>query len=607
LPDTLDEEAVLIIKDDGDGMTFDNCENKYLNVGWCRRGNNPTEHSLRKHRPILGRKGIGKFAGFGIARVIHVETVSKSTGEKTVFDLDVDKLRGDNYVEEGGEIEGLYFDPDEASRKNSGTTIILKRLSLQRNIPQSQFARGIARRFLLHQRVDDFKIYVDDESIPPDEDLSKVEFLFPRDYTDAERPAGLSIGRNEWGEEQLSDGRKVTWRIYFYKDTIDEEELQGISIFANGKMVQYPFFFNLSGGLGGQAGQAYMSGQLEADFVDELPIDPISPERQRINWDLPDTAPMLAWGQKRVKDLLRLWHDKKGEKRREQLEQKVATFSDRLEKLPTHENKIVKRVLTKLGGMTALSQEHYEEVGLAVLTSWEEGRLHDLIEVMAEKEELTEHDLLKILIEAEVLSALGVAEAAKTKLLTIANLKERLDKNQLEDAVRDYIANHPWLISPLWETFDVERSVNNIIQKVAKNAGLMDPEYAGRIDLVLSSGNQLLVLEFMKPGLKIDWDHMGRFERYVREIRKAIDSQTASRFRYVTGYIIADRASEEPAFIDKIQSLERDGMYATDWGGLLSDAKAQWNDFLHILAGRGGGDPRLKSLLEPDQRSTHPK
>jgi hypothetical protein len=578
-------------------MRFDDCENRYLNVGWCRRGNNPTEHSIGKKRPILGRKGIGKFAGFGIARLMHIETVSKSTGEKTVFDLDVDKLREGKYVEEGGEIDALYSDPDEATKNTKGTTIVLKRLTLQRNISGPQFARSMARRFLLHQRVDDFKIFVDDKPLPSDEDLSEVEFLFPRDYKVEERPTGLSIGNDGWGEEQLSNGKTVRWRIYFYKETIDEEELQGVSIFANGKLAQVPFFFNLSGGLGGQAGQSYMSGQIEANYVDELMTDPISSERQRINWDLTETSPLLVWGQKRVKDLLRLWHDKRGEKRREQLEQKVATFSDRLEKLPPHESKIVKRVLTKLGGMTALSQQHYEEVGVAVLTSWEEGRLHDLIAEIAEREDFNEQDLLKVLLEAEVLSALGVAEAAKTKLLTIANLKERLDKKQLENAVRNYIAKHPWLISPIWETFKVEQSVNDVIREAADTAGLTLPEYAGRTDLVLSSGNRLLVLEFMRPGLKIDWDHISRFERYVLEIRKVVGSRTAGRFRYVTGYVVADRISDEGAFNDKIQSLLRDDMYANDWSGLLSNAKAQWKDFLDILVGRGGGDPRLKALL----------
>ena len=600
LPDNIDEKAVLTITDSGVGMTFNDCENKYLNVGWNRRGDNAKELSPEKGRPILGRKGIGKLAGFGIARIIRVETVSKYTGEKTVFELDIEKLRGNEYYVEGGELLAEYLEPSEERKKDHGTKIMLKSLILGRNISKTQFPRSMARRFLLYQRADDFKISVDDVPIPNDEDYSKIEFIFPRDYND-KKPEGLKID-GEWGEEILSDGKTIRWRVFLYRETIDEKELQGVAVFANGKLAQVPFFFNLSGGLGGQAGQSYMSGQVEADFVDELPVDLIAPERQRINWELPETAPLLEWGQKRVKQLLVIWHDRRGEKRRVELENKVAGFSERLEKLPKHEAKTVKQMLTKLGGISSLPQSQYEDMGEAILTSWEEGRLRELISTIAEAEELTEAELLNILIEAEVLSALGVAEAAKTKLEAIAHLKERLEKRDLETAVRDHIANHPWIISPRWETFKVEKSLKKVIEAAAKKVGFDKDEYKGRTDLVLSSGNQLLVLEFMRPGLKLDWDHVSRFERYVREIRRAVKVNTASGFTYVTGHIIADSLDKEAAIIDKIESLQREDMFASDWNGLLENAKSSWKDFLKILVGRGHGDERLKTLLEDGKK-----
>jgi Protein of unknown function (DUF3987) len=61
----------------------------------------------RAGRPLLGRKGIGKFAGFGIARIVEIETVSAKTGERTVFSLDLQKLRSDEFVGESQEIDVL--------------------------------------------------------------------------------------------------------------------------------------------------------------------------------------------------------------------------------------------------------------------------------------------------------------------------------------------------------------------------------------------------------------------------------------------------------------------------------------------------------------------
>ncbi len=118
LPQRLADGAELVIKDDGVGMAFQECEKKYLNVGFSRRGDNPNECSVEKKRPVMGRKGIGKFAGFGIAEIIRVETTSKATGERTTFELDIKELRGEQYAStDRKDIAEEYLDPNEKRKK----------------------------------------------------------------------------------------------------------------------------------------------------------------------------------------------------------------------------------------------------------------------------------------------------------------------------------------------------------------------------------------------------------------------------------------------------------------------------------------------------------
>src|SRR5437879_3554781 len=67
---TLDEKGHAIeIKDDGHGMTPEEAQNFYLFVGKDRR-NDPRRGgtSRKKNRPVMGRKGIGKLAPFGVCR-----------------------------------------------------------------------------------------------------------------------------------------------------------------------------------------------------------------------------------------------------------------------------------------------------------------------------------------------------------------------------------------------------------------------------------------------------------------------------------------------------------------------------------------------------------
>jgi hypothetical protein len=600
LPEVGDEGSVIQIEDDGLGMTLRQCEERYLNVGWCRRGDKPEERSAEKCRYVLGRKGIGKFAGFGIAEVIRVDTTSKETGERTVFELNVNKLRSGEYVSvERVEIPVLeYQDPSEAPKAKHGTTITLKTLLLLRRPSASQFARSMARKFLLHQRQADFKITVNDDPLPDSVDFAAIQYVFPRDYVNGEKPPGLrEIDEGGWGAETIGS-RTIRWRFLFHRETIDEEELRGIGVFTNGKLAQSPFLFNLTGGLGGQHGVEYLSGQVEADYLDTQPADLIAPERQRINWEHPESEPLLEWGQQRVRQLLRIWRERRGSDRVKELEKKVSGFAGRLGKLQPHESRTVKGALTKLAQVPTLNKQQFDELGDAVLSAWERGRLRELIDRISQSEALSPEELVSILVEAQVLTALNMAEAVKTRLLTIGGLKLRIQRRELETAVRDYISKNPWLISPQWETFRVEKSVQNFAKEMASQAELVGEKWEGRVDLALASGIQLLIIEFMRPGLRLDWEHIQRFERYVRLIRTNVEANTAGQFKIVTGYIVADGIEADPVNLGKIKSLKNEDMHALDWETLLSHALAEWREFLEALADRAPSDERLRVLTE---------
>ena len=594
LPDSNSDDAKVVIADDGHGLTFQECEDIYLNIGFCRRGKKSVARTA-EGRVVLGRKGIGKFAGFGIARVIHVDTISKRTGERTSFEMDLDEVTGDEYMNEGGSLNAKYVGPDEVRKGKHGTKITLRRLTTQKSISKSQFPTSMARRFLLHQTVSEFQINVDGKQIPMSADLGGVEFSFPRDYRENEVPDGMSK-KGSRGVEKIGNGETIEWEIHFYRNTIGDEELQGVTVFSNIKLAHHPFFFNLSGGLGGQHGQSYMSGYVVADYLDRLAEDVMSAERQRVKWDREETKPLLRWGQARVKELLRLWHDRRGESKQRALEERLVSFSARLEKLPRHEASTVKKTLIKLGGIPSLTDKQYESTANAILTAWETGRLGELMKRMESANELSSDQFLYMLVEAEVISALNVAEVINTKIMAIRQLGRLIEKRAFEDDVRNHLAENPWILSPQWDTFSREESVNSIIKKAADRTGLLDKRYQGRIDLTLSAGQHLLVLEFMRPGLKLDWDHLNRFKLYIRKIRTGIKANTATGFQTVVGLVVADSLDDAPELIAEIESLKSDDMLASDWKTLLDKAKSEYGEYMHILIERGEGDSRLESL-----------
>ncbi len=69
----IDAGYVIEVEDDGHGMTPDEAIDHYLEVGRDRRTHiEQGAKSREKGRPIMGRKGIGKLAPFGICQRIEI-------------------------------------------------------------------------------------------------------------------------------------------------------------------------------------------------------------------------------------------------------------------------------------------------------------------------------------------------------------------------------------------------------------------------------------------------------------------------------------------------------------------------------------------------------
>ncbi|EGD4763947.1 TPA: ATP-binding protein [Escherichia coli] len=598
------DDFSITIQDNGIGMTLEECQNKFLTVGYDKRKNNAKTLSRDLKRPLMGRKGIGKFAGFGIASVITVTTISKDTGEKTSFVLDIDKIRdssNDDYINTSKLTIDVIerVEPNNELKKAHGTTIKLTCLKIQRLISADFFATSMARRFSVNAAAADFYVSIDGKLIPTEDFLSKSEMSFPKDYKQDEKPKGLTeIDKDGWGTEMVGD-HQIKWRVFFLKETIKEEELQGISIFSHGKLAQRPFMFNLAGGLPSQNGPEYMTGAVLADYLDEFDEDVISTERQRLNWGHHHLATLEEWGKARIRNLLKIWKDRRAEEKTKLIEDKVSDFSSRIERLAPSEKKTIMTALKKLASINQINANQFKELANSVLTAWEGGRLKELIRQVAEVPDMDGDKLLSMLIEANTIQALHTAESVKAKLDTIIGLESRIKNRELENAVRDYIANNPWLISPKWETFAKERNVGDLAAEAAKDSGLdKDEDFNGRVDLVLASGEHLLILEFMRPGLMIDLDHLVRFETYVDTFRGHLESSTGSRFNTATGYLVADKiAKKNPAFLKKVRKLKEDGLETLTWGDLLAEAKRQWQEFLDHLVERSPNDKRIHALI----------
>lgn len=315
----LQENDEVAVTDDGHGMTFDDCNGHYLHVGRNRRGSQAgrtAPYNDLEPRRVQGRKGIGKLAAFGIADRIGVRTIKDR--EVAHFALDYSELtRNTDFADSAGYTPETLQDDGQPTDEAPGTAIILSRLKITRRIDANEFKRSIARRLLVLD--DSFRVYVNGSLISRDE----IPFQF--------RVPEIT---GSWETCRLPDGNSLKWWAGFCKNTIPDEEMRGFVVYVRGKLAQAPWFFDLSGGVWGQHGMQYLTGEIRADYLDDH-RDLIATDRGAVRWEDPMAAPLKAWGQSKVRNLLEEWTVKR--RRAKITNPRVIIYIERAKRLPPRE------------------------------------------------------------------------------------------------------------------------------------------------------------------------------------------------------------------------------------------------------------------------------
>ena len=605
-------DAEIVIKDNGVGMSFEELQDKYLNIGYNRRGAN-MQSFTEKGRRIMGRKGLGKFSGFGIANLIEIESVSQISGERFIFKMDLNEFRacdtgnGFDFTAKSWPLE-IYEQPDLTKIEEHGTIIRLRNLTLSQNI-RSDFAQSIARRFVLHSQNDNFNIIINDEPVPADDTFNLLKYDYPRDYTSEEcENLGITVDEEGYATENI-DGHEIKWRIAF-TNTPASKEVNGISIFAANKIAQNPFFFNLTGNISAQHALAYLVGQVKADFVDSFPQDMIGPERQRINWTKQELKPFMQWGQNKIRELTNLWKKRRTQAKQEVIESKVTRFGERMQKLQPSEQKSLKKAINKIAEIEELSEDKFEVLTDGLLLAAENGRLQQLIVDIGEQEDnFDAGKFLELLAEEKVLSAVQIGETIYNKIQVLKMLYSKVNNRERENPIRDFIADHSWIIAPAYDTFLKEKNMKTLIinyfDQKPKEQDIEEAKehFRKRVDLILinKNSNELVILEFMKPCEKLDLDHIGRTELYMSIVEEYCGIPNSSDFRRYSlkaAYIIADGLASTIAGMAKKKAKNDPPLYILDWATLLNNSRRNFEEYLDLIINQAPDDFRIRTMKE---------
>ncbi|MCK4626424.1 MAG: ATP-binding protein [Phycisphaerae bacterium] len=573
-----DKGYVIEVKDNGVGMTPDVVNPFYLKVGAERR-TDPKRGglSIGFKRKVMGRKGVGKLAPFGICQKIEVLTSGgdrvtgkderghKKKGYLTAhLILDRKQVLTDTdepYHPEVGPKDGFVL-------PEPGTTITLTIFNHRRVSKLRDFERQLSQRFGITSGdwritlIDSLKTKTDPEcecnvgefSIAT-MDNTRIEFV--ADTDPADKVTYRAIGVDGKILDDIKAGFEYEGRFYpitgwaaYSKQPYKDDLMAGVRIYCRGKIAAQTNIFNMKAGFTGEYDiRSYLVGELHADWLDE-DEDLIRTDRQDILWSQELGQALQTWGQNLVKKIGTITREPK-RKKAWALFEEVSKIHEKVARaFPSEGQKEIRENTVEIA--KAIAQTTREDelkdakhvdslVGLSMLLGPHITLDRKLREAAKESDDPLSviTGILKTARVAELAAFGQIAEDRIRVIKRIERLKD--DPTTLEAAFQSLIAEAPWLINPQWAPITANQSfvtLKHEFEKYYKKCTgddlvldqFGDPKK--RADFVLSSqDNAIQIIEIKRPGHALQDNEMERIMKYVDLMSDFLDELGNEEFK----------------------------------------------------------------------------
>ncbi len=591
---------VIDVEDDGHGMTPEEAIGFYLRVGADRRTRKGEDgsRSRKKRRPVMGRKGIGKLAPFGICRRIEVWSAggpkTKDGYSITHFFMDFDKI-----VTDDDEAVPLEVGSDDRGwSQRTGTRIRLTSFLAKRVPDEETFLRQLAVRFTFAKP--DFKIMIHDTATTGAKPVKVNPLdipLLPGSKIDlASRPVIADDGST----------LPVSGWLGMAKEAYKNEEMMGVRIYARGKIAGVTRDFNQPAGFTGEfAMRSYLVGQVEAEWLDlDNGDDLVRTDRQDILWSSDYGELLRRWGAELIKEIARISREPRRVRVRDEFLRKSG-IEDRARQ--RFGDKQVARVAIdlarKFGGFAAedeLTDDVYvEDLSQIILSVAPHQALMEAFHEFTNqvtKGEASIDQMLDIFSKAQIAELASYAQIAAQRVRVIKDLQQIIDVSMDENQFQALIAQAPWLIEPSWTVITKNQSLKNFKHAFEKfwkrthgtDVVLAIDKEAKRPDFTLVSIDGLLhVVEIKKSGHAFDDTDFDRLINYVDAFDQFFkeNQETVSEFyRAWRIDLVADgeklkKSSNRHAFGGFVESGRVKRM---SWRDFLTRAKRVHEQFLDV-------------------------
>ncbi|MBC7908177.1 MAG: ATP-binding protein [Rhodospirillaceae bacterium] len=276
LLEPLPDDFQIVITDDGHGMTPREVEDRFLPINRKRRADNTGSETNMKsesgRRYVMGRKGLGKLAGFGAAELVTIRTKRAGETFATVFKLDYNDLK--NAQNLAAVLIPASYEEGQPSEE-MGTSVVLSRLKCDAVKYSVDTVRSIISESFFGIDPADFEVIVNGD--PCEEPQVYYEYFYP-EHRGADGYASVQIDVD--GGEAINFDYVVKFRAREPDPARPDAKYgnldaakRGARIYCNKRLAAGPSLFKLPTGTHGFHSHSYMECLVRADQLDRLTVD----------------------------------------------------------------------------------------------------------------------------------------------------------------------------------------------------------------------------------------------------------------------------------------------------------------------------------------------
>lgn len=593
----LESSHVIEVIDDGHGMTPDEARKYFLVVGRDRRAAGGAA-SRGKKRPVMGRKGIGKLAPFGICQRIEVISaggVKTASGfEVAHFTMDFDRIVTDtdtNAVFDAG----VY---DRTFRDKPGTTMRLSRFLKKRVPARDVLQRQIGRRFTVDPAALDVTIV----------DPAGVAALVP--VFDVPMKDGTIIDVSTRPVEFNGKELPVSGSIGMAKESYRNEEMAGVRIYARGKLVATTRDFEQPAGFTGEfTMRSYLVGSVHAEWLDlDAGDDLVRTDRQGILWESEYGNALRAWGAKLIKEVAKNTQAPRRQASQERFIER-ADFAKRARQRFSDASVVdaAMDLARKIGSFAAPDEldddDYLSDLSDVILSVAPHKALIDALQEFsnrATKSKVTIAEMASLFGKSQIAELASYSQIAAERVRIIEQLEDVIlaDPPHPEMALQKIIAEAPWLIEPTWAAITSNKGLTSFTKALQKHLKketgsdvlLTFEDSIKRPDFILISvASMMHLVELKKVGHAFDDNDADRLLPYFEWLDDFFANNKELVQEYARGYrvdLIADDVKlNKPANKQALKSHEKDGKFRRrSWFDFLSRATNAHKQFLEARA-----------------------